>query len=154
MFISNFVFKFVNWSSYKASCKYKKFCAGNTLFGYFYAKTWKNYCHAWLHHSICQNVIFLANKLFKFRTKFFLFWVFLGWKPKKLLYCDILQKQPQIFPSTRFSSKIKILKFGTKIAVIGYFGLEFQKTNVVFEISILEFVNLQRFIQNQNILNL
>ena len=32
------------------------------------------------------------------------------------------------------------------IASIGYFGLEFQKTNVVFEISILEFVNTQSFI--------
>ena len=50
--------------------------------------------------------------------------------------------------------KIKILKFGTKIAVIGYFGLEFQNTNVVFEISILEFVNMQRFILNQKTLNL
>ena len=28
----------------------------------------------------------------------------------------------------------KILKFGTKIALIEYFGQEFQKTNVVFEI--------------------
>ena len=34
-----------------------------------------------------------------------------------------------------------------------YFGLEFQKSNVVFEISILEFVNIQRFIQNQKTLN-
>ena len=38
---------------------------------------------------------------------------------------------------------------GTKIVLIGYFGLEFQKTNVEFEISILEFVNMQSFIQKQ-----
>ena len=38
---------------------------------------------------------------------------------------------------------MRILKFGTKIVLIGYFGLEFQKTNVAFKISILEFVNLQ-----------
>ena len=37
---------------------------------------------------------------------------------------------------------MKIFKFGTKIALIGYFGLEFQKTNVAFITSILEFVNL------------
>ena len=42
-----------------------------------------------------------------------------------------------------------MLKFRTKIALIEYFGLEFQKTNVVFEINILEFVNMQRFIQKQ-----
>ena len=49
---------------------------------------------------------------------------------------------------------MKILKFGTEIAVIGYSGLELQKANVVFEISILEFVNMQRFIQNEETLSL
>ena len=78
----------------------------------------------------------------------------MGWNSKKLLYCDILHRHPQIFPNTKFRPKIKIFKFGTKIAVIWHFGLEFQKTNAVFEISILEFVNMQRFIQNQKTLNL
>ena len=80
--------------------------------------------------------------------------MFLGWNSKKLLYCNILHQHPQIFPNTEFSPKIKILKFRTKIAVIVYFGLVFQKTNVVFEISILGFVNMQHFIQNQKALNL
>ena len=44
------------------------------------------------------------------------------------------------FFQTKLCPKIKILKFG-------YFGLEFQKTNVEFEISILEFVNMQSFTQ-------
>ena len=61
---------------------------------------------------------------------------------------------PSNFSKHTISPKKKILKFGTKIAVIEYFGLEFQKTNAVFEISILEFVNMQRFIQNQKNLNL
>ena len=65
------------------------------------------------------------------------------------MYCDILHQHPQIFPKTKFHPKIKILKFGTKTALIEYFGLEIQKTNVVFEISILEFVNMQRFTQKQ-----
>ena len=49
---------------------------------------------------------------------------------------------------------MKILKFENKIVLIwyiGYFGLEFQKTDVIFEISTLEFVNMQRFIQKQKI---
>ena len=75
--------------------------------------------------------------------------VFLGWNSKKLMCCGILHQHPQILPNTAFRPKIKILKFGTKIALIGYFGLEFQKTSVVFEISILEFLKTQSFIQKQ-----
>ena len=52
---------------------------------------------------------------------------------------------------TKCCPKVKILKFGAKIVLIGYVGLEFQKTNVEFEITILEFVNMQSFIQKQNI---
>ena len=78
----------------------------------------------------------------------------MGWNSKKLLYCDILHQHPQISPNAKFRPKIKILKFGTKIDLIGYFGLEFQKTNVAFEISIFEFVNIQCFIQKQKKLNL
>ena len=42
---------------------------------------------------------------------------------------------PQIFSHTRFPPKIKILKFGTKIALIVYFEQGFQKANIGFEIS-------------------
>ena len=38
-----------------------------------------------------------------------------------------------------------------KIVLIGYFGLEFQKPNVEFEISILEFVRVRSFIQKEKI---
>ena len=58
------------------------------------------------------------------------------------------------FFQTKFCPKIKILKLGTKLVLIGYFGLEFQKTNVEFEMSILEFVNMQSFIQKQTIFKL
>ena len=81
-----------------------------------------------------------------------LIWVFLGWNSKKLLCCGILHLHSQIF-KTKFRSKIKIFKFGTKIALAGYFGLEFQKL-VLFEISIFEFVNMQSFIQKKKTLNL
>ena len=64
----------------------------------------------------------------------------MGWNSKKLLYCGILHQHPQIFANTKFRPKIKILKFGTNIALIEYFGIEFQKTNIVFEISTLKFV--------------
>ena len=100
--------------------------------------------------SICKNVVFLAknNFFFKFRIKFPI-WKFLGWNSKKLLYCDILHRHPQVFLNTKFHPKIKIFKFATKIGLIRYFSLEFHKTNVVFEISILEFVNMKRFFEKQ-----
>ena len=53
------------------------------------------------------------------------------------------------FFQTKFCSKIKILRFGTKIVLIRYFRLKFQKTRVEFEISILKFVNTQSFVQKQ-----
>ena len=78
-----------------------------------------------------------------------LIWIFFGWNSKKLLYCGILYQYPQIFRNTKFHLKIKIYKFATKIYVIGYFGLDFRKTNAEFKINILEFVNLQSFIPKQ-----
>ena len=88
-----------------------------------------------------------CKKLFKIQDQICLIWVFLGQNSEKLLYCDILHQHPQIFRNAKFCPKLKIVKFGTKIALIGYFGLELQEPNVVFEISILEFVNMQHFIQ-------
>ena len=56
----------------------------------------------------------------------------------------VWHQHPQIFPNTKFHLKIKILKFGTKIALIGYFGLKFQEL-----LTYMEFVNMQSFIQKQ-----
>ena len=83
-----------------------------------------------------------------------LIWVFLGWNSEKLLYCGILNEHPHIFSNTTFRPKIKILKFGTEIALIRFFGLGFQIINVIFEISIFKFVNMQSFIQKRKTLNL
>ena len=68
---------------------------------------------------------------------------------EKLLYCGILHQHPQFFRNTKSCPKIKIPKFIIKIALIGYFGLGFQKTNVVFEINILEFVTMQSSTKKQ-----
>ena len=76
-------------------------------------------------------------------------WVFLVWNSKKLLYCGILHQHTQIFLNTKFQLEIKILKLETKIALIGFFQLEFLKDNDVSEISLLDFVNMQNFIKKQ-----
>ena len=91
------------------------------------------------------NISFKKKIFFKCWTKvvsFGYFWA--GTRKSYLFYISTLK-----FFQTKFCPKIKIFKFGTKIVLIGYFGLEFQKTNVEFQISILEFVKMQSFIQKQ-----
>ena len=61
---------------------------------------------------------------------------------------------PSKFSNIKFYPKMKVYKFGTKIALIGYFVLEFQKTNVVFEIGTLEFFKLRNFMEKLKYLNL
>ena len=85
---------------------------------------------------------------FKFGTKFVLFGYFSAETRKNYFTTLLYTLQSQN------SSKIKLLRFEVKISLIGYFGLEFLKTNVVFEIGILEFVSKQRFIQKQKIFKL
>ena len=79
-----------------------------------------------------------------------LIWVFLDWNSKKLLHCSTLHQHPQIFLNIKFQPKIKIYKFGTKTTLINWvFSGEITKTYVVYEISFLEFVNMQSFIQKR-----
>ena len=91
------------------------------------------------------NISFKKKIFFKCWTKVVLFGYFwAGTRKSYFFYISTLK-----FFQTKFCPKIKIFKFGTKIVLIGYFGLEFQKTNVEFQISILEFVKMQSFIQKQ-----
>ena len=95
--------------------------------------------------SICQNVIFLAKKTKNLNVgpKLSYLGIF-GLELEKTTVLWYLTLAPSNF--SKILLKIKILKFRTKTALIEYFGLEFQKTNVAFEISILEFVNMESFI--------
>ena len=61
---------------------------------------------------------------------------------------------PSGFSKQSISNQKKILKFRIKIALIGYFWIEFQKYNVVFQINILESIDMQSFIKNKKNLNL
>ena len=45
---------------------------------------------------------------------------------------------------------MKMPKFWTKNALFGYFGLEFQKTIVIFEISTLEFAKIESLTYTMN----
>ena len=64
-----------------------------------------------------------------------LIWVFFGVKFLKFLP---YWKSAQICRNEKFRAKIKILEFGNKKALFGYFRLKFEKKNVaIFEISTL-----------------
>ena len=98
--------------------------------------------------SICQNVILLAKETFlNVGPKLY----YLGLFVLELGRATLLWyfTSSPIFLNRKFQTKIKILKFGTNIALIGYFRLEFQKSNILFVISFREFVSRQSFIQNK-----
>ena len=82
------------------------------------------------------------NNFFECKTKIVLFGYF--WTgTRKSYYTVVFLHHTLKFFQTKFCPNIKILKFATKIVLIGYFGQEFQKTKPEFKISILEFVQLQ-----------
>ena len=71
-------------------------------------------------------------------------------KTKKI--CYISNKRPPNCLIAKYRAKVRILKFGTKKALLKYFGQQFWKTIVIFEISTLEFALLQSFVQKIKIL--
>ena len=90
--------------------------------------------------SICQNVIFPAKKSFlNAGPKLFYLGTF-GLELEKATVLWFFYISTLKCFQTKFCSKIKILRFGTKIVLIRYFRLKFQKTRVEFEMSILKFV--------------
>ena len=74
----------------------------------------------------------------------------LTFERKLLLYL----KQPRILQNAKLHAELKILKFGTKYALFGYFWAEILKNIVIFEVSALECVYLQCFVRKSKFLNL
>ena len=74
----------------------------------------------------------------KFGTKIALFEYFRTSILKN--YCHIWNQSLRICLIVKFRKKIKRLNLGLKMSYLGTFGLEFEKTNVIFEISTFEFV--------------
>ena len=82
-----------------------------------------------------------------------LIWIFLGYNFKRTIVIFEISNL-WTFPIAKYCEIMKMLKFGTKSALSGYFLLEFWKTLVIFEISTLELVQLQNFEKKQNCLDL
>ena len=69
------------------------------------------------------------------------------WTGMLKTYCHICNQRPPIYLIAKFLAKIRIVKFGTKNELFGCFGLQFQKTIVIFEITALQFALLQGLVQ-------
>ena len=102
----------------------------NPLFGYFWTRTLKNYCHIWNQYpGICLIAKFCEEiKKAKFGTKRCLIWVFLTkfalignfWERVLTKLLSYLKSAFSNFSKSNISWK-KIPKFGTKNAWFGYF---------------------------------
>ena len=69
-------------------------------------------------------------------------------------YFHVSNQHPQICLVAKFGAKIKILKFGTKNVLFGYFwAWNLKKTIVRFEISTFKYVYLQNITKKQKCLN-
>ena len=62
-------------------------------------------------------------------------------------YCYICNQCPPIVVFATFRGKTRILQFGTKNALFGWFDQDFWKTIVIFVISVFEFTILQSLAQ-------
>ena len=138
--------------------KMPKFGTKSALFGYFWARILKNYCHIWNQHlRICLIAKFCEEtKMPEFGTKNALFGCFWARIFKK--YCHIWNQHLWISVIAKFCEEKKMPKFGTKntnfeyfwpkMPYLGVFGQEIKKkTIVIFEISTLEFVELQNIVK-------
>ena len=119
--------------------KKSKFGTKDALFGYFWARVFTNYCHIWNQHPRISLMAKFCKKakISKFGTKNALFEYFLTriWKS----YYHIWNQHPRISLIAKFRKKQKCLNLGPKIPYLGTFGLELEKTIVIFKISTLEF---------------
>ena len=130
--------------------KMPKFGTKSSLFGYFWARILKNYCHIWnqdlrtsVTASFCEE-----TKRAKFGTKSTLlgyFWpkipYFCNFGQGFLKnYCHVWNQHPEIILFAKFQGKTKMPNFVTKNAWFGYFGLGFESNIVIFEINTLAFV--------------
>ena len=118
-------------AKYPKMMKMSKFGTKSALFGYFLARTLKNYCYIWNQHLRISIIAKFCEetKMPKFGTKNALLsifdqecliWVCLG-KNFFKKYCHIWNQHPQICLFGKFHEKTKLLKFGTKNAWFWYF---------------------------------
>ena len=134
-------------AKFRKKAKMSKFGNTNALFGCFWARILKNYCHIWNQHLqifYLQN-IYKKRKLPKFLTKSALSVYF--WARILKNYCDTSNQHPAICMIAKFRKKITFgpknlyWVFLNKNALFGYFRPRIKKkTIVIIEIRTLKIV--------------
>ena len=104
------------------------------------------------HLQICEAKIFHSrrkhSKLNLGTNK-----LYLGlWYGMLKNYCDISNQRSPIRLTAKFHTKIRILKFGTKNVLFGWFEQQFWNIIVIFAISALKFASLKTLVQKIEIL--
>ena len=110
-----------NLPKYREIMKIPKFGTKSVLFGYFWARILKSYCHTWNQHLQISVIVklFEERKISKFGTKNALFGHFWARFLEKLL--SYLESAPSNLCICKISRKNKMPKFGNKNAWFGYF---------------------------------
>ena len=133
--------KYVNFQNFVKKTKFSLFDTKNALFGYFCARILRKYCHISSRHTqicliakCCQK-----TKLPKFGILNGLryFWGLISKGPY-----HIWNQHAKICLIRKFSKKLKLFTLGKQNFWFRIFGLEFLKTILIFQVSILKFVKL------------
>ena len=124
----NATLKFLNLQKFCKKMKMPKLGNKSALFGYFWAKLLKNYCHIWNQHpQICLFPKFREKKKQKKKqTKFWTKSVLIGFSAlefsKTIAIFEI--NTHKFVHLEKFSKKQKCLNLGQKVPDLGIFGLE------------------------------
>ena len=149
------------WNQHPRICLSLKFCeetempkfgTKNALFGYFWAKYFKNDCHIWNEHLFWIVKFCEETKEPKFGTKNALFRLELKTTTK---YCHIWKQHHWICLIAKYHEIMKMLKFGIKSALLEYFWARILKSysHIWNEIT-SELEWLQNFVKKRKFLDL
>ena len=103
----------------------------------------KNCSRIWNQHSqICKNAkLWVRIKVLKYGTKNALFEYFWTITLKKLL------SSFELVPANLLKRKVSFKNLAPKMAYASIFGLQFEKTKVIFGTNTLELVKLKLYVQ-------
>ena len=104
--------------------------------------------------SVCQNVIFLAKRNFLNEGSKLSYSGIFGLELEKATVLWYFISTSSNFSKHKISTKNKILKFGTKTALIGYFRLEFPKLKSYLKSAFWNLFTCKASSKNKKTLNL
>ena len=134
--------KFVKLQNITKKTKMHKFGTKNPLFGYFWGRILKNYCHIWNENpQISQIPKFLEKTKKRLNLGQKMPYLCIFW-PELWKSIVVFEIRTLKFVKLENFVKKNNLNLGPKMPYLGFFGLCFSKTIAIFYISTLNFVKL------------